>query len=70
MSNTVNLRCTNIQAPRIDARMAELITASPGYAHQGHEAVEDLIHHGWMLTRLPADEIATIVARANEIISG
>ena len=70
MSNTIKLTCTDTQAPRMIIRMGELIAASPEHAFAGYEGVEDLIHHGWMLTRLPPDEIAVIVARANEIISG
>ena len=70
MSNIVQVTCTDVQQARADTRLAELQAKDPEYAYNGVEGIDDLIHHGHMLTRLPADEIQTVVARANEIIAG
>ena len=68
MSNIVQITCSYPHQIRADNRMGELQLIAPDYAYQGHEAVDDLLHHGYMLTRLPTDEIAAVVARANEIL--
>ena len=68
MSSKVEVSCTDVHATRADQRMAELQTADPNYVYEGHEAVDDLLHHGYMLTRLPASEIAPVIARANELL--
>lgn len=70
MSAIVKATCTEPQFLRINERMAELQAKDPGHTYQGHEALDDLIHHGHMLTRLPADEIQAVVTRANEVING
>lgn len=70
MSDIVKIQCTTTQAARAETRLAELQQATPDYPYKGTEGADDLLHHGYMLTRLPPEEIAAVVARANEIIAG
>jgi len=68
MSDIVSAQCSNLQLGRVQERLSELQSSSPSSTVSQYEAMDDLIHHGYMLLRLPAEEIAPIIARANEIM--
>lgn len=70
MSNLVNVQCTTTAAKRIDARIEELQRRDPAHYYIGSEALDDLIHYGWLATRLPETELQALAKRASEILAG
>lgn len=70
MSSVVQITCTDTQRTRVEDHLTELQVADPGANHDNTTAADNLINLGFMLSRLPPEEIQPVIDRANEIIAG
>lgn len=66
MSDIVEITCTETMHNRVKQRLTELQIRDPAADHDITSAVDDLIHHGYMLTWLPQKKIAEVVNMANK----